>query len=74
MRHEQHSEIKLSDTNKIQRELIIESPFKDEPMEWVNQYGEKFRELVENDPKLKKLLDEEKIEELKQKIKERLYH
>ena len=74
MRQEQQPEIKLGNTNKIQKELIIESPLKDEPMEWINQYGEKFRELVENDPELKKLLDEEKIDELKQKIKEKLYN
>lgn len=74
MRQEQHSEIRLGDTNKIQKELIIESPLKDEPVEWINQYGEKFRKLVENDPELKKLLDEDKVEELKKKIKERLYH
>ena len=74
MHPEQHPEIKLGNTNKIQRELIIESPLKDEPMEWINQYGEKFRELVENDLELKRLLDEGKIDELKEKIKEKLYH
>lgn len=60
-------EIKLP----VEKTLIEESG--EDPSEWIKKYGEQLDEIL-RDPELKKLFDQSRHDELKQKIKERLYH
>ena len=57
--------------NPLQKELIEESGL--DPIEWINKYGERLDEIF-HDPEIQNLFNEEHHDELKQKIKERLYH
>lgn len=71
---QEEKEIKIiSIKNPLQKELIKESEWRDKPIEWINRYGSRLDELL-HDPEIEELFNEARHDELKQKIKERLYH
>ncbi len=65
-------EIKITQIKlPIEEALIKESG--EDPTEWINKYGERLDEIL-RDPELQNLLDEKHHEELKEKVRQRLYH
>lgn len=69
---EGNKEIKITQIKLPIEEALIEESGED-PIKWINRYGERLDEIL-RDPDLQNLFDKEHQDELKEKVRQRLYH